>query len=149
MSLSSVSRNSSLRKQQEPGGTPVETPEITQEATSTSIDGQVGQRLLRETMDVAELAARLDEYLSRQELTAKEFSARHKLNPRDVSLVRNHSRRVAAGKQVAPPGAVRRLAEILGTCNWHKDGNMMDGGVITAEDFEQRKKLLLAAGAAS
>lgn len=102
-SLSSVSKNSSERKQQSPVCTPVETESETLETKQETSSNP----------DVAQLSERLEEHLARRKLTAKEFSTRHKLNPRDVSLLRNHSRRAAAGKQIAPPGAVRRVAEIL------------------------------------
>lgn len=108
--ITSLSKISNQRKY---GNTYVEIQEAAHGAPSTNTAGDETQHLRRETMDIAKLTEQLDEHLSRQKLTAKEFSARHKLNPRDVSLIRNHSRRAAAGKQVAPPGAVRRVAEIL------------------------------------
>ena len=108
--ITSLSKISNQRKY---GNTYVEIQEATHSTPSTNTAGDETQHLRRETMDIARLTEQLDEHLSRQKLTAKEFSARHKLNPRDVSLIRNHSRRAAAGKQVAPPGAVRRVAEIL------------------------------------
>lgn len=101
--ITSLSRNSSLRKQQKPEGTPVEieseTPETKPETSNNP--------------DVAQLSERLEEHLARRKLAAKTFAEMYRLNPRDVSLIRNHSRRAAEGKQVAPPGAVRRVAEIL------------------------------------
>lgn len=107
VSLSSVSRNSGPRKQQYPGGTPVETESETLEIKQETSD----------IPDVAQLSERLEKYLAQQKLAAREFAAMHNLNPRDISFVRNHQRRVAEGKQVAPPGAVRRLAEILESCD--------------------------------
>ncbi|GAB4301485.1 MAG: hypothetical protein Kow0096_22370 [Thiohalomonadaceae bacterium] len=94
-SLSSVSRNCSERKPQGPGNAQ-ETPQKRPD-----------------TPDVSLLSQRLEKYLAQQNMAAKEFAVRHKLNARDISLIRNHSRRAAEGKQVAPPGAVRRVAEIL------------------------------------
>jgi len=108
--ITSLSRNFN---QQNPGNTHVETLEATHAVSSTSTDGDETQHLRRDTMDVAILATRLGEYLSRKNLTAKEFSTQHMLNPRDISLIRNHVRRKAAGKQVAPPGAIRKIAKIL------------------------------------
>lgn len=103
VSLSSVSRNSGPRKQQYPGGTPVETESETLETKQETSSNP----------DVAQLSERLEEHLARRKLAAKTFAEMYRLNPRDVSLIRNHSRRAAEGKQVAPPGAVRRVAEIL------------------------------------
>lgn len=102
-SLSSVSRNSSERKQQSPVCTPVEAESETLETKQETSSNP----------DVAQLSERLEEHLARRKLAAKTFAEMYRLNPRDVSLIRNHSRRAAEGKQVAPPGAVRRVAEIL------------------------------------
>lgn len=114
-SLSSVSRNSSEKKPLESGDSPVE----------TVLDAQETPQKRPDTPDVSLLSERLEKYLAQQNLAAKEFAARHKLNARDISLIRNHSRRAAEGKQVAPPGAVRRVAEILESCNRRENGIMM------------------------
>lgn len=63
--------------------------------------------------DIVELRDALEQLLENREMTQAAFCRNHEFSPRDLSLLRRHEARCAAGERTISVTALDRLAEIL------------------------------------
>lgn len=63
--------------------------------------------------DIVELRDTLEQLLENREMTQAAFCRNHEFSPRDLSLLRRHEARCAAGERTISVTALDRLAEIL------------------------------------